>query len=101
MNTEAIVYLARKLHWSLGDIGKLSPTQFGMIYDEVRFQEETEHYRTNYAIASVLAAIYNTIPRTSGKVFSPEEFITLAPPRRRRNVKRDSEHAPRGHNQTR
>lgn len=76
LNTEVIVYLARKLHWNREEIGKLAPQQFVDIYNEVAYQESVEQYRNQYAIASLLAAIYNTIPRKRGsKTFQASDFL--------------------------
>ena len=76
MNTEGIIYLARKLHWTREEIGKLSPIQFAEILKEVQFQESVEEWRRQYGIASLLAAIYNTIPQKRGsKVLKPSDFL--------------------------
>jgi hypothetical protein len=66
MSTEQIVYLARKLHWSREDIGNLTPAQFYEILKELYFQESVDEWRTQYSVASIMAAIYNTIPRKRG-----------------------------------
>ena len=66
MNTEGIVYLLRKTNLTREDIGKLHPTQFEEILAEVYYQESVDNYREQYSIASILAAIYNTIPRRKG-----------------------------------
>lgn len=75
MNTEAIIYLARKLGWTRKEIGALTPMQFAEILNEVMFQESVEEYRRQFAIASILAAIYNTIPRKGKKVYKPSDFL--------------------------
>ena len=76
MNTEAIVYLARKLHWGREEIGHLTPKQFVDIYNELAFQESVDIYREQYSVASILAAIYNTIPRKRGsKTFKAGDFL--------------------------
>jgi len=76
LNTEAVVYLARKLHWTREQIGKLTPLQFNEILKEVYYQESVDTYREQYSIASILAAIYNTIPRKSGaKAFTAKDFL--------------------------
>ncbi len=80
---EGIVYLARKLHWSREEIGKLSPIQFNEILKEVSFQESQEEYRNQFDVASLLAAIYNTIPRRHGShVFKASDFLTGDEPQR-------------------
>lgn len=76
MNTEAIVYLLRKTNLALKEIGKLTPIQFVAIVKEVQGQESREEYNKKYRTASLLAAIYNTIPRKRGsKVFTPKDFL--------------------------
>ncbi len=79
---EAIVYLARKLHWSRKEIGKLTPKQFNGLMEELQFQEAQEQYREDYNVASILAAIYNTIPRKNRKTFKPKDFLGRTEPRR-------------------
>lgn len=76
MNIEAIVYLARKLHWAREEIGKLTPRQFNEILKEIYYQESVDTYREQYSVASILAAIYNTIPRKRGsKVYKANDFL--------------------------
>lgn len=76
MNTEAIVYLARKLHWTREEIGELTPKQFNELLKELYYQESVEEYRRQYSTASLLAAIYNTIPRKSGhKALTAKDFL--------------------------
>jgi len=79
---EAIVYIARKLKWSRKEIGELTPTQFNELVKELQFQEAQEQYCHDYNIASILAAIYNTIPSKSRKVFKPQDFLRRAEPKR-------------------
>ena len=77
MSTEAIVYLARKLKWTRAEIGQLSPQQFNELLKEVYYQESVEEYRKQHGIASILAAIYNTIPRKRGsKIFKASDFLS-------------------------
>lgn len=77
MNTEVIVYLARKLHWTRSEIGKLTPKQFKELLKELYYQESVDEYRNQYFIASLLAAIYNTIPRKSGhKSLTAKDFLS-------------------------
>ncbi len=74
--TEGIVYLARKLHWSRAEIGQLSPLQFREILKEISYQESVDEYRRQYSVASILAAVYNTIPRKRGsKTFKASDFL--------------------------
>ncbi len=83
MNTEAIVYLARKLHWTRGEIGKLTLKQFIAIYKELYYQESVDAYREQHSLASILAAIYNTIPRKRGsKTFKASDFLSGSMPER-------------------
>lgn len=87
MNTEQIVYLARKLHWTREQIGALTPIQFSEILKELYFQESVDSYREQYSVASVMAAIYNTIPRQRGsKQFKASDFLKGDMPER--NVKK-------------
>lgn len=83
MNTEVIVYLARKLHWTREQIGALTPAQFNEILREVYYQESVDNYRNQYSVASILAAIYNTIPRKRGsKVYNANDFLKGEMPER-------------------
>ncbi len=56
----------RKTNLTRSEIGKLSPAQFNEILKEVYFQESVDEYRKQHSVASLLAAIYNTIPRKKG-----------------------------------
>jgi hypothetical protein len=76
MSIEQIVYIARKLGWTLPEIGNLTPKQFNAIIQELYFQESVEEYRKQYSTASLLAAIYNTIPQKSGhKPLQAKDFL--------------------------
>jgi len=72
------IYLARKLGWSLSDIGKIhDPKAFYTILNEVYFQESQDEYRKMHSIASILAAIYNTIPQKPGhKALTSKDFLS-------------------------
>ena len=83
MNTEAVIYLARKLGWTRNEIGALTPIQFAEILKEILYQESVEEYRNQYSVASILAAIYNTIPRKGGKVYKASDFLKGDMPSRR------------------
>ena len=83
MNTETIVYLARKLKWTRTEIGQLSPQQFNELLKEVSFQESVDEYRRQHGLATILAAIYNTIPRKRGsKVLKASDFLSGEMPTR-------------------
>ncbi len=76
MNTEAIVYLLRKTNLTRREIGKLTPLQFNAILHEVYFQESLDIYREQYSVASLLAAIYNTIPKKRGSIaYKANDFL--------------------------
>ena len=75
MNTEAVVYIARKLHWTRSEIGKLSPVQFNEILRELYYQESVDEWRKMHTVASILAAIYNTIPRKNRKALTAKDFL--------------------------
>ena len=79
---EAIVYLARKLHWSRKEIGELTPKQFNEIMVELQFQESQERYREDHNVASILAAIANTIPSKSHKTYKARDFLSYTEPKR-------------------
>jgi len=71
------VYLLRKTSLTREAIGKLSPKQFKEILKEVYYQESVEIYREQHSVASLLAAIYNTIPRKRGsKIFKASDFLS-------------------------
>ena len=76
MSTEAIVYLLRKTNLTRSEIGLLTPSQFNEILGEVYFQESVDTYRGQHSVASLLAAIYNTIPRRRGsKTYQASDFL--------------------------
>ena len=83
MNTEVIVYLLRKTSLTLKDIGKLTPKQFNELLKELCYQESVEEYREQHSIASLLAAIYNTIPRKRGaRALKAKDFLSSDMPER-------------------
>ena len=83
LNIEAVVYLARKLHWTREEIGKLTPKQFNELLKELYYQESVDEYRKQHSIASLLAAIYNTIPRKAGhKALTARDFLSSDIPSR-------------------
>uniref|UniRef100_A0A6M3IPI8 Uncharacterized protein n=1 Tax=viral metagenome TaxID=1070528 RepID=A0A6M3IPI8_9ZZZZ len=75
MNNEAIIYLLRKTSLTRTEIGKLKPEQLNAVIKEVLYQEAVEEYQRQYSVASIMAAIYNTIPRKSRKVFQAKDFL--------------------------
>jgi hypothetical protein len=83
LNTEVICYLLRKTSLTRTEIGKLNPEQLNAIVKEVYYQESCEEYSRTYEIASLLAAIYNTIPQKAGhKALTAKDFISSEPPSR-------------------
>ena len=81
-NTEQIVYLARKLHWTRSEIGKLSPIQFNEILKELYYQESVDEWRKMHTVATILAAIYNTIPRKNRGALKAGDFLQGGIPQR-------------------
>ena len=87
MSTEQIVYLLRKTSLTRESIGKLTPSQFREILNEVYFQEAQDEWRRQHGIASLLAAIYNTIPRKRGsKACKASDFLSGEIPTRNVNT---------------
>jgi len=83
LNTEAIVYLLRKTSLNRTEIGKLKPDQLNAILKELYYQESVEEYRKQYLVASLLAAIYNTIPQKAGhKALTSKDFLPDGMPTR-------------------
>ena len=77
MTTEAICYLLRKTSLTRTEIGKLKPDQLQAIVKEVYYQESVDEYRKMHSVASILAAIYNTIPQKPGhKALTAKDFLT-------------------------
>lgn len=77
MSIEQIVYIARKLHWTREEIGKLTPRQFNELLKELYFQESVDEYHKAHTTASLLAAIYNTIPQKAGhKPLQAKDFLS-------------------------
>lgn len=75
-DTEQIVYLLRKTSMNRTEIGKLSPSEGDAILREVYFQEAVDEWRRQHGVASLLAAIYNTIPRKRGsKACKASDFL--------------------------
>ena len=98
MNTESIVYLLRKTNITRSEIGKLTPKQFNEILKEVIYQESLEDYRNQFSVASILAAIYNTIPRKKGShTYKPSDFYKGEMPSRN-PVKEDLDEIAEKHN---
>ena len=97
MNTEAICYLLRKTSLTRSEIGKLTPGQLNAILKEVSYQESADEYRRQHGIATILAAIYNTIPRKRGsKVLKASDFLAGEMPSR--NPKNEVEQLASKHN---
>ena len=80
LELEHIVYLSRKLHWSKEEIGKLHPQQAVALYNEVVFQESVDEWGRQFEAANILAAIYNTIPTKSQRVYKPQDFLSSDKP---------------------
>jgi len=87
MNDElvgAVVYAARKLHWTRKEIGDLTPAQFSEIVEELYYQEAVERYELLKMFSLFLAVIHNApIPKQHPKIKQPEDFIKLEEPMRR------------------
>lgn len=80
LTTEQIVYLLRKTNLTRSEIGKLTPVQVAAILNEVYLQESQDHWRQQHNLATLLAAIYNTIPKSRGaKVLTASDFIGEMP----------------------
>jgi len=75
MNTEVICYLLRKTSLTRTEIGKLKPDQLNAIIKEVSYQESIDEYRRQHGIATILAAIYNTIPRKNRRALTAKDFL--------------------------
>jgi len=83
MTTESIVYLLRKTSLTRSEIGKLKLDQLNAIIKEVAFQESVEEYRKQHGLATILAAIYNTIPRKRGsQALKAKDFLSGEMPTR-------------------
>ncbi len=77
LSTEAICYLLRKTSLTRTEIGKLKPEQLNAIVKEVSYQESIDEYRKMHSVASILAAIYNTIPQKPGhKALTAKDFLS-------------------------
>lgn len=90
MNTnETDTYLLRKTSTTRNELGELSPAQYNALLKETYYQESIDEYRRQYSIASLLAAIYNTIPRKRGsKILKASDFLKGEMPQR--NEKKDT-----------
>jgi hypothetical protein len=83
-----IIYIARKLGWSLAEIKKLTPRQASKIVRELSFQEKQEQYLEDYSMAFLAATIINCTPRKSNRTYSPKDFVGEMPTR---EVKQEKE----------
>ena len=82
MTTEGICYLLRKTSLTRSEIGELTLAQLNTILKEVSYQEGVERYEHAHEIASLMAAIYNTIPRKSKKALKAKDFLKGEMPQR-------------------
>ena len=84
MNTnESDAYLLRKTSSTIQGLRSLGPAEYSALLKEVYFQESIEEYRRQHGLATILAAIYNTIPRKRGsKVFKASDFLSSEIPTR-------------------
>ncbi len=77
LNNEVICYLLRKTSLTRTEIGKLKPDQLNAIVKEVSYKESVDEYHKQHGIASILAAIYNTIPQKPGhKALTAKDFLS-------------------------
>jgi len=81
MQSEAIVYLARKLGWTLDRIGLLTPEQLNDLLAEVHYQEIVEDWKADLRAASIMATILNCTPRKDRKVYKATDFVGSFPKR--------------------
>lgn len=81
-STYGIAFLLRKTNVTLEEIGKLSIVQFQKLYAEVSFQESVSEYQSASYVANILAAIANTIPRKTSKIYKAKDFMAFKEPRR-------------------
>ena len=80
---EMVIFLSRKLHWNKQEIGSLTLAQFFAVYNELAYQESLDRWEAQTNLATLLAAIYNTIPRSRGaKAFTSEDFYKARKPGR-------------------
>jgi len=80
---EMIIFLSRKLHWTKQEIGSLTLAQFFAVYNELAYQELLDKWEAQTNLATLLAAIYNTIPRGRGsRPFTVEDFCKTRKPER-------------------
>ncbi len=80
---EYTVYILRKTNLNRREIKKLTLPQFWDLYKEVYFQESVDEWRNQHSVASIMAAIYNTIPRKRGaKASQARDFLPSDMPTR-------------------
>ena len=80
---EQQVYLMRKTSMSRRDIGKLhDPRVFYELLREVYYQESVDEWRKMHTVATILAAIYNTIPRKNRGALKAGDFLSGGIPQR-------------------
>jgi hypothetical protein len=77
---EHIVRLLRKTSLTLKDIGELSPSQFTELLNEFYFQESQDNWNYQHSVATIIAAIYNTIPRKNHHIYTSNDFISANKP---------------------
>ena len=80
---EYLIYILRKTNLNRKEIRELTLHQFWSLYNEVYYQELVDEWRNQYSIASILAAIYNTIPRKRGsRTLKVSDFLKGEMPQR-------------------
>ncbi len=83
LDIESQVYLLRKTNLTSADILHIHPAHLAEILQEVYFQESQEEWRTQHSVASLMAAIYNTIPRKKGsRPIKASDFLQSEMPSR-------------------
>ena len=76
-SNEYTVYVLRKTGMSKTELGELNLSQFYSLLKELYFQESVDEYRKVHTAASILAAIYNTIPQKAGhKPLQAKDFLS-------------------------
>ena len=83
MNTvETDVYILRHTHLTRKELGKLHPKQYNALLSELYYQESVDEWRNMHTVATLLAAIYNTIPRKNRSALNAGDFLSGGIPQR-------------------
>jgi len=72
---------------TLMEIRELELGQFRELFEEVKYQESVDEYQRGMYVASLIAAIANSVPRRSPKMYKASDFLNWREPQRGQQIK--------------